>query len=37
VTAVKLDRFLLALSLANVGVLLLILAYTVIHAWLPGR
>jgi len=25
------------LSVANVVVLLLILAYTVIHAWLPGR
>lgn len=33
----KLERFLLALTVVNLVVLLLNLAYTVVHAWLPGR
>jgi hypothetical protein len=32
-----LERFLLALSLANLVVLLLVLAYTVIGIWVPGH
>jgi hypothetical protein len=33
---VKLYRFLLALTLLNIAVLLLDLAYTIVAGWLPG-
>jgi hypothetical protein len=34
---VKIDRLLLALAWANLAVLLLTLAYTVVGPWLPGH
>jgi hypothetical protein len=34
---VKIERFLLALTLLNLVVLSLVLAYTIVGGWLPGH